>query len=94
MAKLKKRLSLRIPDRAALAVALVLVMTAAGSTLQAPLDNDNGLNGAEGSAPSTAMPLKTEKLDPAPSTDAAPSTDDVVGSARPLTARFVLFRHG
>lgn len=86
MANLKKSLSLRIPDHAALAVALVLVVTAAGSNLNESLDN--GVNSIEGNTTSTVMPLKAEKL------ELDPSSDDARGGAKPVTARFLLFRHG
>ncbi len=85
MAKLRKRVSLRIPDRMALAVALVLTVTAAGSVMRDALHDD--LIRPNHTAPSTVMPVATEKV------ELDPTSDDATG-AKPLTARFLLFRHG
>ncbi len=82
MAKLKRRITLRIPDRAAIAVALVLVVTAVGGTLNDSMDNPVP------GAPSTAMPGEIKKV------EHDPTSDDATGSVKPLAARFLLFRHG
>jgi len=86
MAKLKKRITPRIPDRAAIAVALVLVVTAVGGSLNDPTNNP--VIGPQSVAPSTAMPVKAKKI------EHDPTSDDATGSAKPLAVRFLLFRHG
>lgn len=85
MAKFRNRISLRIPDRMALAVALVLTVTAAGSVMRDTLSND--LIGPNNSAPDTAMPVSVEKLE-------LDTDSDGTSGGKPVTARFLLFRHG
>ena len=85
MAKFKKRLSLRIPDRVALVVALVVTLSVAGSELQDASTNDKGA--ANDGSTSTAMPVKVEKIE-------QDHTSDGAAGAKPLAARFLLFRHG
>jgi len=86
MAKLKKRITLRIPDRAAIAVALVLVVTAVGGTLNDLPDNP--AFGPQNGAPGIEMPVMLKKIEP------DPTSDDAGGKAKPLAARFLLLRHG
>jgi hypothetical protein len=79
MTNIKQRFNLRISDRLAVSVALVLCLTAAGTMLEERAEPSMNM------APSTAMPAKSEAIEPVVEDSAKPSG---------LNARFSLFRQG
>ena len=81
MAKLNKKISLRVPDRLAIGVALILTLSATGNLVSNAFESPMDAQGA----PTTVMPTQTEQVDP--------TSDDAAGSPG-LAARFLLFRHG
>ncbi len=79
MLNLRKRISLRIPDRVAIAVAMALTVTAAGATL-----GERWLD-APAEEAATAMPVENESSDPTSDENARPGG---------LTVGLLLFGHG
>jgi len=78
MLNLRRRISVRIPDRLAIAAALLLTLTAAGGVFAERL--------MSGSAdPATAMPASEETVDP--------HSDETAGRGG-LTVGLLLFGHG
>ena len=81
MAKLNKKISLRLSDRFAVGVALALALTATTGLMEA--QTDGPLTAQEAQA--TTVPHRAEQPDP---------TSDDATSRSGLAARFLLFRRG